>query len=125
MTRAIEQSLALVPVSKPKVVNPTVSRRSRLINSIRRQQALVESTKAGEKTHRTWFWMSEDGKIFLQIKYGKTALELSKGKFAIQCSSLDDVINNLAIVEGLVNKGEFDAMLTAISKDIRTRFAKT
>ena len=64
------------------------------------------------------------GKIYLQIKYGKMALELGKGKFAIQCNSLDDVISNLGIVETLVNKGEFDAMLTTISKDIRSKFAK-
>jgi hypothetical protein len=124
MTRAIEQSLALVPVTKPKTINPVVHRRSRLIKSIRRQQALVESYKQGEKTKRTWFWMSEDGKIFLQLKYGKVPLELAKGKFAIQCNTLDDVISSLTVAEGLVNKGEFDTLLTTISKDIRTRFAK-
>lgn len=124
MTKSIEQSLALVPVNKPKTMNPVVQRRTRLLKSIRRQQSLVESYKSGETTHRTWFWMSEDGKIYLQIKYGKVALELSKGKFAIQCTSLDDISSNLAIVETLVNKGEFDAMLTTISKDIRSNFTK-
>ena len=124
MTKSIEQSLALVPVSKPKTMNPVVQRRTRLLKSIRRQKTLVESYKAGEKTHRTWFWMSEDGKIYLQIKYGKVAMELGKGKFAIQCGSLDDISNNLGIVETLVNKGEFDEMLTNISKDIRSKFVK-
>ncbi len=124
MTRAIEQALALVPISKPKSINPIVQRRSRLLKSIRRQQSLVVSYKAGEKTHRTWFWMNEDGKIYMQIKYGKVALELSKGKFAIQCTSLDDISSNLTIVETLVNKGEFDAMLTSISKEIRSKFGK-
>ena len=125
MTKSIEQALALVPVTKPITINPIVQRRSRLLKSIRRQQSLVQSYKAGEKTHRTWFWMNEDGKIYLQIKYGKLPLELGKGKFAIQCSSLDDVSNNLGIVETLVNKGEFDAMLTTISKEIRTKFGRT
>jgi hypothetical protein len=124
MTRAIEQALVLVPVSKPKIMNPVVQRRTRLLKSIRRQQGLVDAYKAGEKTNRTWFWMTEDGKIYLQIKYGKLALELGKGKFAIQCNSLDDVTSNLAIVETLVNKGEFDTMLTNISKEIRTKFGK-
>lgn len=125
MTRAIEQALSLVPVTKPKNMNPVVQRRSRLLKSIRRQQGLVEAYKAGEKTHRTWFWMNEDGKIYLQIKYGKLALELGKGKFAIQCNSLDDVSSNLAIVETLVNKGEFDAMLGNMSKEIRSKFGKS
>jgi len=124
MSRAIEQSLSLVPIVKPKSINPVVQRRSRLLKSIRRQQALVETYKAGEKTHRTWFWMNEDGKIYLQIKYGKLVLELSKGKFSIQCSSLDDVSSNLTIIETLVNKGEFDSMLTIKSKEIRSKFTK-
>lgn len=125
MTKAIEQALALVPVTKPKTLNPVVQRRTRLLKSIRRQQTMVQSYKAGEKTQRTWFWMNEEGKIYLQIKYGKLSLELSKGKFAIQCGSLDDVASNLQIVETLVNKGEFDAMLTSVSKEIRSKFDKT
>jgi len=96
-----------------------------LLKSIRRQQALVETYKSGEKTFRTWFWMNEDGKIYLQIKYGKVALELGKGKYAIQCNSVDDVASNLLIVETLVNKGEFDAMLSTISKEIRSKFTKS
>ena len=124
MTRAIEQSLSLVPVVKPKNINPIVQRRTRLLKSIRRQQSLVDLYTQGEKTHRTWFWMSEDGKIYLQIKYGKLPLELGKGKFAIQCLSLDDISNNLTIVETLVNKGEFDGMLTNMSKEIRSKFTK-
>lgn len=124
MTRVIEQSLNLVPITKPKSINPVVQRRGRLLKSLRRQQSMVTSYKAGDKTNRTWFWMSEDGKIFLQIKYGKIALELSKGKYAIQCTNLDDVTSNLGIVETLVNKGEFDAMLTSVSKDIRSKFSK-
>ena len=125
MTKAIEQALALVPVTKPKTLNPVVQRRTRLLKSIRRQQTMVQSYNAGEKTQRTWFWMNEEGKIYLQIKYGKLSLELSKGKFAIQCGSLDDVSSNLQIVETLVNKGEFDVMLTSVSKEIRSKFDKT
>ena len=125
MTKAIEQALALVPVTKPKTLNPVVQRRTRLLKSLRRQQTMVQSYKAGEKTQRTWFWMNEEGKIYLQIKYGKLPLELSKGKFAIQCGSLDDVASNLQIVETLVNKGEFDVMLTSVSKEIRSKFDKT
>ena len=124
MSRNIDQSLNLVPITKPKNINPIVQRRSRLLKSIRRQQSLLENYKAGEKTNRTWFWIGEDGKIYLQIKYGKVALELGKGKYAIQCANLDDVNQNLAIVETLINKGEFDMLLTEVSKDIRSKFNK-
>ena len=124
MSRAIEQSLNLVPIVKPKTINPVVQRRTRLLKSIRRQQTLVDAFKTGEITKRSWFWMSEDGKNFLQVKYGKVALELGKGKSTIQCASLDDVSKNLTTIETLINKGEFDALLTNISKDIRSKFGK-
>jgi len=125
MTRAIEQALALVPVSKPKSANPVLQRRARLLKSVRRQQKLVELFRAGEKTSRPWFWTSEDGKIYLQIKYGKAAIELGKGKFSIQCNSIDDVVSNLATVEILINKGELDNILSSISKEIRSRFTRS
>lgn len=68
--------------------------------------------------------MNEDGKIYPQIKYGKVALELGKGKYAIQCNRLDDFAKNLKIVESLVNKGEFDSVLTTISKEIQSKFTR-
>jgi heme exporter protein D len=49
MTRAIEQALSLVPVSKPKSMNPIVQRRSRLLKSIRRQQMLGKRTRQAKK----------------------------------------------------------------------------
>lgn len=124
MSRAIEQSLKLVPVTKPKTANPNVQRRVRLTKAIKRQLALIDDYRAGNKTNRTWFWMDEDGQLFLQIKYGKNPLEMSKGKFAIACSSIDDVESNLKIVESLVIKGEFDSLLVTMSQDIRSKFKK-
>ena len=124
MSKAIEQTLSLVPVTKPSTINPVVQRRTRLLKSIRKQQSLLEAYRLGEKTNRAWFWVGEEGQIFLQIKYGKKALELSKGKFAIQCDSLDDVAVSLDQVTKLVHKGEFDQLLEAVSREIRAKFGK-
>ena len=71
-----------------------------------------------------WFWTDEDGNIFLPIKYGKKELELSKGKFSIQCSSLDDVENSLDSVKSLVMRGALDQILTQVSEEIRKKFGK-
>jgi hypothetical protein len=124
MSKAIEQALVLVPILKPKTIDPVVQRRNRILKSIKRQKQLVEMFKIGEKTHRAWFWMNEGGQILLHIKYGKVTLELSKGKFAVQCSSMDDVTHNLGVIETLICKGEFDAMLGKVSQDIRSKFLK-
>lgn len=125
MNKHIEQALKLVPVTKPKSFNPVIMRRNRLLQSIRKQQGLLEKFKTGERTSRLWFWFNEDGQIFLQIKYGKTALDLGKGKYSIQCHTIDDVGSNLGIVEALVSKGYFDDILTATSKRIRAKFKRS
>ena len=119
-----EQSLNLVPVKKPDSLNPIVQRRERLIKSINRQLELIQKHRIGEKTTRVWFWTNEDGNYFLPIKYGKQVLELGKGKFSIQCSSLDDVETNLESVKTFVMKGEFDQILTTVSREIRKKFGK-
>ncbi len=120
----IEQTLNLVPVKKPTERNPLVQRRERLVKSINRQLELVKKYRLGEKTTRMWFWTDEDGNIFLPIKYGKKELELSKGKFSIQCSTLDDVENNLESVKSLVMRGALDQILTQVSEEIRKKFGK-
>jgi hypothetical protein len=104
MVKAIDQALTLVPVIKPKAVNPVTQRRNRLLKAIRKQQAALEQFKLGEKTDRVWFWSNEDG--------------------TIQCNTLDDVAKNLGLVESLIHKGELDHVLTLVSRDIRARFGK-
>lgn len=120
----LDQSLNLVPVKKPDQQNPVVLRRERLLKSINRQLDLVQKYRMGERTTRVWFWIDEEGNYFLPIKYGKHVLELGKGKFSIQCSSLNDVENSLESVKSFVMKGEFDQVLTEISREIRKKFGK-
>ncbi|MBL4874864.1 MAG: hypothetical protein JKY41_16170 [Rhodobacteraceae bacterium] len=120
----LEQSLKLVPVKKPKQVNPIVHRRERLLKSINNQIEMVRRYRLGEKTNRLWFWSDENGNTFLPIKYGKVVLELGKGKYSIQCSSVDDVETNLETVKTLVIRGEFDDILTKVSKEIRAKFGR-
>lgn len=104
----IESSLKLVSVKKPKERNPVVVRRERMLRHLNNQIELVKKFKSGEKTENVWFWSDEEGNIFLPIKYGKTVLELSKGKFSISCSSYDDVEDSLETVKTLVMRGNLD-----------------
>jgi hypothetical protein len=120
----IEKSLNLVSATKPTSVDPITKRRSTLLRAINRQVQQLRKHQNGEKTSRPWFWRGDDGKIYLQIKYGKTPIELSKGKFAIECSSIENIETNLDIVEALVCTGDFDDHLAEVSKNIRSNFKK-
>ena len=119
-----EKSLTLVPTKKPSMRNPVVERREKMLRKLNRQIELVHLERKGEKISRPWFWTDEQGHIYVHIKYGKYVLELGKGKFSIQCSSMDEVISSLETVIGEVKKGSLDQMLTDVSKDIRTNFGR-
>ena len=114
-----EQTLKLVPVKKPTVRNAILERRDKLIRNINKQIEAVRQFQQGKKPERAWFWTDDQGNTFVQIKYGKIVLELSKGKFAIQCSSVDDIEANLSIVKSMVMQGEMDEILE-ISKPVRS-----
>lgn len=118
----LEKSLTLVPTKKPSLRNPVVERREKMIRNLNRQIELVHLERKGEKISRQWFWTNEQGQIFVHLKYGKHVLELGKGKFAIQCSSMDEVISTLEKIIGEVRKGSLDQSLTDVSKEIRTNF---
>ena len=120
----VESSLKLVSVKKPNERNPVVIRRERLLRHLNSQIELTKRFKAGEKTDNVWFWSDEEGNIFLPIKYGKTVLELSKGKFSISCSSYDDVEDNLETVKSLVLRGCLDGTLAEVSQTIRSKFKR-
>jgi len=120
----IEQSLKLVSVKKPDHQNPVVHRRERLITSINKQLDLIDHYRCGEKVRGLWWWVDESGTFFLPIKYGKTVLELSKGKFSIECSTVDEVENNLETVKTLIRRGSFDEILKSTSETLRSKFIK-
>ncbi len=120
----IEQTLKLVAVQKPARTNPVVHRREKVLSAINRQMELVKKYQNGEVTRGLWLWTDESGTTFLPIKYGKTPLELSKGKFAIECSSIEEVEDSLESVKTLIRKGALDEVLKTTSETLRAKFLK-
>ena len=59
----------------------------------------------------------------LSINYGKSPIELAKGKFSIVCTGLEQVKSSLETVKSSVLKGDFDTVLDKRSKVIRSNFA--
>lgn len=120
----ISHSLKLVPMTKPEQTNPIIQRREKLLSSINRQIESIKRYKQGEKVRGLWFWIDDKGTMFLPIKYGKTVLELDKGKFSIECSTIDEVENSLDTVKSLTRRGSFDDILKTTSDILRSNFLK-
>ena len=123
--------LNLAPARKPIARNPVTSRRQSLLRSMEKQIQICEEMENGAthvynsstgRKQPTWFWLDETGSYFLAIKYGKTSLELAKGKFSVVCKNITEVKNSLVVIRDAVQRGEFDDNLEKHSKEIRKNF---
>jgi hypothetical protein len=142
-------SLKLVASQKLRTVSPIVQRRQKLIEKIDEQLKSCEAQKAGEvyapkrmrtytnkhtgermtveavKRVKNWFWIAEDGKINLAIKYGSKTLALNKkGANAIQLTTGDELIAVLGQLKSAVADGELDEAINEVSSITRDGFKK-
>jgi hypothetical protein len=73
---------------------------------------------------RQWWFVGENGKTLLSIRYGSKVIELAKGKFSIEVSSPKELIDALSIVKAAVERGELDAQLELSTSSLRSGFKR-
>ena len=142
-------SLKLVVSKKHQSVAPIVLRRQKLCDKLSEQLALCEAQKAGNtyapkkmKTYtnkqtgermtveavkrvREWFWIGDNGKINLAVKYGAKTLPLNKkGANAIELSNGDELISTIKSLKVAVLNGELDEAINDMSMATRQAFGK-
>jgi hypothetical protein len=142
-------SLKLVSGQKGKSVAPIVVKRNKLISQLHHQLMLCEAKRNGNtyapkhlrsytnkltgermtvekvKRIREWFWVAENGKINLAIKYGARTIPLNKkGANAIELSDNNELVKALAELKLATANGEFDEALEEVSNTTRTAFRK-
>ena len=142
-------NLKLVTSQKQRTISPIVQRRQKLIDKIDEQLKSCEAQKAGEeyapkrmrtytnkhtgermtveavKRVKNWFWIAEDGKINLAVKYGSKTLTLNKkGANAIQLATGDELIAALSSLKSAVADGELDEAINEVSSITRDGFKK-
>jgi len=100
-------------------------RRNKLIKGINKQMKNIVDLKSGLIVKNTWWFNDENNNFYLTIRYGKSDLELDKGKFSIMCKDIDEVSDSLEKIKELVVSGSFDTTLNDVSKSIRTNFKST
>ena len=142
-------SLKLVVSKKHQSVAPIVMRRQKLSDKLTEQLALCEAKKTGAiyapkkmktftnkqtgermtveavKRVKEWFWISDNGKINLSVRYGAKTLPLNKkGANAIECTNGEELINTLKSLKLAVIDGELDDAITEASSATRKAFGK-
>lgn len=142
-------SLKLVTSKKHQTVSPIVHRRNKLIAKVHQQLELCEAQQAGNiyapkrlksyvnkqtgerittevvKRIKEWFWISDNGKINLAVKYGAKTLPLNKkGANAIELANGNELIATLKSLKQLIANGELDDAITEVSTATRASFNK-
>jgi hypothetical protein len=142
-------NLKLVVGKRHQTVSPIVHRRNKLITKLHEQIELCEAKQIGNtyapkcfKTYtnkqtgekmtvetvkrvKEWFWISDNGKINLNVRYGAKTLPLNKkGANAIECNNGDELVNTLKSLKLAVTNGELDDAITEVSSATRKAFGK-
>ena len=141
-------TLKLVAVKKPHNVPVIQLRRQKLSKRIWEQQQLAQSQISGTpfaptrfrsvvdretgerkqvempKRIKAWWFVAENGKVCISIKYGSLALELSKGKSSVEVNSPEELINALDVIRKAVDAGELDSQIQQASSSLRSSFKR-
>jgi len=76
------------------------------------------------KRLKPWWWLSENGKMCLTVRYGARTLEVVEGKNAIETENIAGVITTLEVLRTAVDAGELDARIEAVSGLVKAGFEK-
>ena len=88
-----------------------------------RQTGETRSVEVLKRIRQMWF-VSENGKVCVQIKYGSKILEFSKGKNAIEVNSGEELITALNTLKTAVESGELDNQLNLAADSVKEKFNK-
>lgn len=143
-------TLKLVTSKEHQTVAPIVIRRNKLISKLHEQLELCEAKREGKtyapirlKTYvnktsgerltaevvkrvKEWFWVGDNGKINLAVKYGAKTLTLNKKSKAnaIELASGDELVSTLKALKIAVANGELDEAIAEVSEATRIAFGK-
>jgi len=92
--------------------------------SVRDQATGLKKQVEMPKRIRPWWFISEEGKVCLNIRYGSQTLEIAKGKPSVEVNNPNDLIKALEIIKNAVENGELDAQINDASTHLRSRFEK-
>ena len=139
--------LKLVAAKRPQAASPIVLRRNKLANQLWEQIELARASAEGKtfapirmrnvkdkltgerrtveaaKRIKQWWFVAENGRVCLQVRYGTRVLELAKGKNSIEVGSGSELLAVLETVKKSVELGELDTQIEAASAAVRERFA--
>lgn len=119
------KALKLVDDKPPIRMDRKASRRLRLSTGAMLQSVIAQEEASGSKTTgRKWYWKEADGSYRASLKFGRSVLELDKGKFSIRCEDLSEVSETFEKLASMVVAEQFDEQLDRLAIAARKQFAR-
>ena len=137
--------LKLTAAQKPTNIPAVQQRRNKLVKRLWEQAELAKALAAGtnyaakklktitnaegvrkqvetSKRVKAWWFVADNGKLSLSVRYGTKVLELAKGKFAVEVGSEKDLAGVLDVIKAAVLAGELDAAIEGAANKLRAGF---
>jgi len=109
LARAQQAGTTFAPVKLRTVTDRTTGQRTQ-----------VETCKRV----KAWWFVADNGKLALSVRYGTKVLELAKGKWAVEVASVKDLVGVLDLIKTAVLAGELDAQIDNAANKLREGFGK-
>ena len=90
------------------------------IRTMKDENGSSQTISQSKRVRECW-WMGENGKVCLTLRYGARVIELAKGKNAVELASQDELIKTLETLKEAVIAGELDAQIEMASGAIRSK----
>jgi hypothetical protein len=141
-------TLKLTTTKKPSQIPQVLQRRNKLGKRIWEQIELAKAEQKGgqfvvnrfrsytdkdtglrkqvetQKRVKAWWFVGDNGKLALAVRYGSKVLELAKGKFAVEIGSATELVSTLEIIKSAVESGELDSAIDFAANKLRSGFIK-
>ena len=76
------------------------------------------------KRVKPWWFVADNGKLALSVRYGTKVLELAKGKYAVEVADEAELVRVLGVVKTAVLNGELDTAIDNAALKLRDGFTK-
>jgi hypothetical protein len=140
--------LKLTAAQKPTQMPPVQQRRNKLAKRLWEQMELAKAQQVGStfaptkfrtvkdattgerkqvemnKRVKAWWFVADNGKLVLSVRYGTKLLELAKGKWAVEVGAEKDLVGVLDVIKTAVLAGELDAQIEAAANKLRDGFGR-
>ena len=141
-------TLKLTAAQKPTQMSPVQQRRNKLAKRLWEQMELAKAQQAGtqytatkfrtitdsqtglrkqvetNKRVKAWWFIADNGKLSLSVRYGTKVLELAKGKFAVEVGAEKDLMGVLDVIKTAVLDGELDTAIDNAANKLRDGFGR-